>query len=256
MTTPNPFYSTEAPPLQQGDVVAVPFARLQTESGLFPQQWASIDLVVDRLEFPTELPGAWVVGGYGWGMVLSHDCHLDKDFNKAVRRLRDKQQLSQDEAAKIAEQDSQLDRFVTVSPILPVSAFSDQAADAAEGRVVGLFHLPTDEDRDWDEHIVDLSYRVTVDRCFIEDRRFVLSEEARMRLRYAVARAETFRSSDIGFQLEEVMNKRIRDVRQDPENSIGVIVELWDGTLMRLVKQPAEPSDHGPQRTTAPATRT
>ena len=75
-----------------------------------------------------------------------------------------------------------------------------------------------------------------------------------MRLRFAVARAETFRSSEIGFELEQVMNKRIRDVRQDPSNALGVEIEMWDGTIVGLVQQPVEPPARGPQRTRAPAT--
>jgi len=186
-------------------------------------------------------------------MVISHDCHLDKEFNKLVRRLREKEQLPLKEAAAIAERDRSLDRFVSVCPVLPISTFSDQAVDAASGRVIDLFHLPADEGREWAESVVDLSYRATVDRLFIEHRRVVLSEEARMRLRFAIARAETFRSSEIGFQLEQVINKRIRDVRQDPANPIGVEIETWDGTTVRLVQQPAEPPANGPQRTAVPS---
>jgi hypothetical protein len=249
-----PFYDESDPPLQQGDVVAVPFARLQTDPEFLPARWQSIDASRAQLELPGELPETWAIGGWGWGMVISHDCHIDKEFNKLVHRLREKEQLPLADAAAIAERDPSLDRFVSVCPVLPVATFPDQAADAAAARVIDLFHLPADEGREWEEAIVDLSYRSTVDRLFIEHRRLVLSEEARMRLRFAVARAETFRSSEIGFQLEQVLNKRIRDVRQDPSNAIGVEIELWDGTVVQLVQQPAEPPAGGPQRTTAPST--
>ena len=250
-----PFYDDSNPPLQQGDVVAVPFARLQADPDFLPARWQSIDASRVQLELPGELPETWAIGGWGWGMVISHDCRLDKEFNKLVGRLHRKEQVPLSEAAAIAEHDPSLDRFVSVCPVLPPATFSDQAADAAAGHVIDLFHLPADEGREWAEAIVDLSYRATIDRLFIEQRRLVLSEEARTTLRFAVARAETFRSSEIGFQLEQVMNKRIRDVRPDPSNAIGVEVEMWDGTTVRLVQQPAEPSARGPQRTTPPATR-
>jgi len=250
---PTPFYSESDPPLQQGDVVAVPFARLQTDPDLLPARWQSIDASRAQLELPGELPETWAIGGGGWGMVISHDCRLDKEFNKLVRRLHQKEQLPLHEAAAIAERDPSLDRFVSVCPVLSLATFPDQAADVAAGNVIDLFHLPADEGREWAESVVDLAYRVTVDRLFIEHRRLVLSEEARMRLRFAVARAETFRSSDIGFQLEQVMNKRIRDVRQDPSNAIGVEIEMWDGTVVQLVQQPAEPPTGGPQRSRAPS---
>jgi hypothetical protein len=186
-------------------------------------------------------------------MVMSHDCHLDKEFNRLVRRLHQKEQLPLKEAAVIAERDPSLDRFVSVSPVLPLETFPDQAADAAAGNVIDLFYLPGDAGRHWAEAVVDLLYRATVDRLFIEHRRLVLNEDARMSLRFAVARAETFRSSEIGFQLEQAINKRIRDVRQDPGNPIGVEIETWDGAVVQLVQQPTEPPDGGPQRTRAPS---
>jgi hypothetical protein len=253
-TSPPPFYSDSDPPLQQGDVVAVPLARLQTDPEFLPARWQSIDASRAQLELPAELSETWAIGGWGWGMVISHDCHLDKEFNKLVRKLRQKEQLPLQEAAAIAERDPSLDRFVSVCPVLPIATFPDQAADAAAGHVIDLFHLPADPGREWAESVVDLSYRATVDRLFIEHRRLVLSEEARMRLRFAVARAETFRSSEIGFQLEQVINQRIRDLRQDPANAIGVEIETWDGTLVRLVQQPVEPPAGGPQRTETPST--
>lgn len=248
-----PFYDESDPPLQQGDVVAVPFARLQTDPDFLPARWQSIDASRAQLELPDEPPETWAIGGWGWGMVISHDCHIDKEFNKLVHTLHQKEQLPLPEAAAIAERDPSLDRFVSVCPVLPLATFPDQAADAAAGHVIDLFHLPADEGREWEGAIVDLAYRATVDRLFIEHRRLVLSEEARMRLRFAVARAETFRSSEIGFQLEQVMNKRIRDVRQDPSNAIGVEIEMWDGTVVQLVQQPVEPPARGPQRTSAPS---
>lgn len=155
-------------------------------------------------------------------------------------------------AEELAEQDPTLDRFLTVSPILPLETFSAQATNIPGGNVVGLFHVPADPATDWSDHVVDLTYRATVDRLFIDDRRWILTEEARRRLRLALARTDTFRSSEIGFQLEEVLNKRVRDVRQDPNEPIGVEIEMWDGSVVKLIQQPTEPSDNGPARTKAP----
>ena len=252
MTADECYDSDETVPLQQGDIVTVPLARLQTDPDFFPEQWRSFDTGRAELPAPNPFTRPWVVGGWGYAMVVSHDCHLDKDFNRVVRRLRAEQQLSQREAEDRAEQDVALDRFLTVSPVLPLSAFPAQASTIPSGEVIGLFHLPPQDTSDWSHHVVDLTYRATIDRLFIEERRFVLSEEARRRLRLAVARTETFRSSEIGFRLEEVFHKRIRDVRPDPGEPIGVEVEMWDGSTVRLIQQPAEPRGTGPARTQAP----
>ena len=251
MTADECYDTDETVPLQQGDIVTVPLARLQTDPDLFPEQWKSFD--TGRAELPAPRPFAypWIVGGWGYAMVVSHDCHLDKEFNKVVRRLRAEKQLSQREAEERAEQDLGLDRFLTVSPVLPITAFPAQASTIPTGDVIGLFHLPSHDASDWPDHVVDLTYRATIDRLFVEERRFVLTEEGRRRLRLALARTETFRSSEIGFQLEEVFHKRIRDVRPDPNEPIGVEIEMWDGSVVRLIQQPTE-QDNGPARTQAP----
>jgi hypothetical protein len=242
----------ETVPLQQGDVITAPLARLQTEPDFFPDPWRAFDSGRTQLPAPTPFSDPWVVGGWGYAMIVSHDCHLDKEFNKLVGRLRAEEQLTLSEAEERAEQDPTLDRFLTVSPVLPLDAFPTQASNIPSGDVIGLFHLPSDATTEWLDHVVDLTYRATIDRFFVEDRRFVLTEEARRRFRLTLARTETFRSSEIGFQLEEVFHKRIRDVRPDPDEPIGVEIEMWDGTFIKLIQQPAEPSDNGPARTRAP----
>jgi hypothetical protein len=245
----------ETVPLQQGDVVTVPLARLQTEPDLFPDAWKSIDSARTQLPAPPSFSDPWVVGGWGYAMIVSHDCHLDKEFNKLVGRLRTEERLSMNEAEERAEGDPTLDRFFTVSPVLPLDAFPAQATNIPSGQVIGLFHLPSDATTGWADHVVDLSYRATIDRFFVEERRCVLTEEARRRLRLSLARTETFRSSEVGFQLEAVFHKRIRDVRQDPDEPIGVEIEMWDGDVIKLIQQPAEPSDNGPARSQAPQVR-
>lgn len=252
MTADDLYDRDETVPLQQGDVVTAPLARLQTEPDFFPAPWQSFDSGRTQLPAPSPFSDPWIVGGWGYAMIVSHDCHLDKEFNKVVGRLRAEERLSMSEAEARAEQDPTLDRFFTVSPVLPLEAFPARASNIPSGDVIGLFHLPSDPRSEWSAHVVDLSYRATIDRFFVEERRLVLTEEARRRLRLALARTETFRSSEIGFQLEEVFHKRIRDVRQDPDEPIGVEIEMWDGTVIKLIQQPVEPAGNGPARTQAP----
>ena len=64
------------------------------------------------------------------------------------------------EAEAEAEQDLSLDRFLTVSPLLPIDAFTTQAATIRDGNVVGLFRARSR--RRWScEVIFDLGYRTS-----------------------------------------------------------------------------------------------
>ena len=247
------FYElVDLPPLQQGDIVAVPVARLQADETVTRPEWRTLDAAFAQLPDPSEtFRPTFAVGGWCDAMVVTHDCHLDKEFNKAVERLR-KKQTPMKEAEAEAEQDLSLDRFLTVSPLLPIDAFTAQAATIRDGNVVGLFPVPPHEDAGLEESAVDLGYRTTVDRCFIEYRAAVLGEDARRRLRLALCRNDAFRSSEIGFQLEEAVGNRIRDVRADPDLPFGVLLEMWDGEVLSLIQNPAEPRSSGPLRRTTP----
>jgi hypothetical protein len=76
----------------------------------------------------------------------------------------------------------------------------------------------------------------------------VLSEDARTALRFALARNDAFRTPEIGFELEQAISKRIFSVHQHPDNPLVVVVELADGTVVELVKQPAEVTQHAASR--------
>ena len=56
----------------------------------------------------------------------------------------------------------------------------------------------------------------------------------------------------IGFELEEAVGKRIYGVRQDPDNPLGVMLELYDGSTLELIQRPADADKRGSARTIAP----
>jgi hypothetical protein len=80
----------------------------------------------------------------------------------------------------------------------------------------------------------------------------VLTDEARTALRYALARSDALRTPAIGFELENAVGKRIRGVRPVSDNPLLVELELSDGSLLRLVCQPASVDQLGPSRGPAP----
>ena len=158
------FYEREdLPPLQQGDIVAVPVARLQTDETVTRPEWRTLDAAFAQLPDPSAtFRATFAVGGWCNAMVVTHDCHLDKEFNKAVERLRKKQTPMKGAEAE-AEQDLSLDRFFTVSPLLPIDAFTAQAAIIRDGNVVGLFPVPPHEDAGLEESARPLPLPTTGD---------------------------------------------------------------------------------------------
>lgn len=76
----------------------------------------------------------------------------------------------------------------------------------------------------------------------------VLTDEARTALRYALARTDALRTPAIGFELEDAVGKRIREVRPVSDNPLLVELELSYGSLLRPVHQPASVDELGPSR--------
>jgi len=68
-----------------------------------------------------------------------------------------------------------------------------------------------------------------------------------------LARADALRTPAIGFELENAVGKRIREVRTVSDNPLLVELELSDGSAIRLVHQPAPVDQEGPARTVAPS---
>jgi hypothetical protein len=115
--------------------------------------------------------------------------------------------LDEDTAFVIAEADDTLDRHVIVSPVVMLDAVldpddTDNRALMRRGRLLG--HLPLDDHEPLGiaGMVVDLGYRATVDRLSLDRRLVSLTDPARIRLRYALARMDSLRTPDIGHELD------------------------------------------------------
>jgi hypothetical protein len=246
------FYTSSDPPLQQGDIVLAPVGRLQVDTDA-RLRWESLDQVVSEpLRIEADLPELFAVAGYGWAIVATHDCHLDREFNERVRELRRTQRLKLREAEKLAEEDPELDRFVNVCPLLPTSSFRAEWDVLARGDVIGAFPIPAVPEHGLDDLVADLTYRATIDRHAILARAGAMSEEARLWLRFSLARADAFRTPTIGFELEQAVGKRIKAVLPHSANPLAIGLELSDGNTLELINQPAEVQTGGTSRTKAP----
>jgi predicted Holliday junction resolvase-like endonuclease len=178
-------------------------------------------------------------------MVTTHDCQMVKELERRYEQLR-KEGLKKSAALAAARADEHLDRFICVSPIIPIAQVRpDRAAVFGEG-VIGYFPVHANETVGVFEGAVDLGYRATIDRHSIVTRAAVLSDAARNRLRYALARVDALRSPKFAFQLEEIVNQRIVDIRQESDNPLGVEVVLKNGEVLHFLSQPDPVDPTGP----------
>jgi hypothetical protein len=255
---PGEFYSDAEPALQQGDIVLAPVGRLETPpipttpSPGALAAWQSLDSLVVELDDGSQtLPKLQLAGGYTPAMVVTHDCHMDKEFLARYRELRSGQRLTKDQAQQQAEADRDLDRFVAMSPLLAIDELRPNPESLRAAAVIGLFAVPLHDD--FPESAIDLTYITTVDRHAIVHRYAVLSEAARTALRFALARSCALRTPQIGFELEEAVERRIHGVRRSQRDPSMVRLELSDGSELELLMQPAAPDTGGPARSTSPA---
>lgn len=197
-----------------------------------------------------ELPEYQVRTGLALSMVTTHDCHLDREFLEFYAKLR-ASQVPKDEAIAQAESNPELDRFLQVSPLLPITVFRAHRDAIFKHEVIGLFPVPARDDVGILEGAVDLSCRATIERHIIVERLAVLSEPSRTDLRYALARLDALRTPVIGFEIERAVGRKIRAVRSG-EKVGSVVLELNDGEVLELLLRPAEVAHGGPERKRAP----
>ena len=240
-------------PLQQGDVVLAPVAWLADPRSAEARSWNAIER--DRHLFPfgdePEFKPVEARAGYSPAIVVTHDCQLDKEF---LIRRRDliREGAGPDVAERLAEDDPTLDRFLQVSPLLPVTEFRSAAQDIERQSVTGVFWIPPLLYAGSRAAAADLMLRTTIDRALIVRRVASLTDEARALLRYAIARVDAFRSPTLGREIEVAIGKTITDVRKVRDNPLQVVLDLSDGSSLTLVQEPAPVGGDGPSRRRVP----
>lgn len=240
------FYVPSDGPLNQGDILIAPIARVAAQDLFVPDKWDRLDQDEHHTD-RSALDGddIFLLSGRELVMVTSHDCHHDKEWGVEVRRLVNAGE-SQDDAEVIAEANNSLDRTFHASPLVPLEDFpSDQRGNFRAGRVVGYFPVPESPDGAYPECVVDLTYRCTIDRVAISNRRWCLAKPARDRLRYAIARFDSFRAVELSERLESVIGREITSVQVDKGTGIKVTLTLDDGSTLDLVQPPVEPESGG-----------
>lgn len=260
---PSPLYRhDDEAPLQQGDILLAPLVRVvaagapsDTDAGRLFEQAKVVVSPPDP-----GLGEAEVRVGWGPVVLTTHDCHLEKEFQRRYRRLR-RAGRSKADAIAVAEEDPSLDRWLVVAPIYDPfidAAAGDraarQAAEAAvNGEVIGLCPIPAFAERGISGGVADLTWLSTIERTTIVARLASLSEEGRSRLRMALARSSALRTPELGFLLEDIIGDRIDDARANSADPLVIELELRRSGTVRLLAQPGEPATGGPERTRASA---
>lgn len=243
------FYAPEPGPLQQGDILLGGVARLVAQDRFSPRAWDRLDAHDITIHGVRDGHDLRLQAGPALVMVTSHDCHFDKEWNIRRRSLI-KDGMNEDQASRVAETDITLDRTFTASPLVYASEVDRDPAQLMGGKIVGYLPVPAATDGLVPEAVADLSYRVTLDRMDVV-RVASVSAEARMHLRYALARFDSLRATTIGFELERVVGRHIEKVMFPRQNPLLVRLQLDDGTSVELLQRPEEPPDDAPGRSTA-----
>jgi len=236
-------------PLNQGDILIAPLARISSSDLFVPDKWDRLDQTEHTVDRSTQGESdLHVLSGRALVMVTSHDCHHDKEWNTERNRLI-RAGVDPEEAVRIAEDDQTLDRTFHASPLVPLEDFDPgNRGNHRSGRIAGFYPLPPPPDGSFPESVVDLTYRCTIDRKAITKRRWCLTAPARDRLRYAIARFDSFRTVELAESIEAAIGRSIADIRVDAASALKVELILDDGSVLTLVQPPKEPDPGGRSR--------
>lgn len=239
MIRPEHFYEWHDEP-RQGDIVLCGVSRITAEDRHSPPQWEALDahfLTIDEA-WNGERP-LGIAAGIGLAMVVTHDCQLDKEWNRRVREL-EKEGMPNEEARAAAEADLTLDRTLVVSPLVDPDDLRGDRGNLLAGRMIGYLPVPAHPDRLVSECVVDLTYQCTIDRLDVV-KVASIAEAARKQLRYALIQLHALRTADLGFKVEAVVGRTIQDVEVGGRDPLTVRIQLDDGRVIQLLQQPGSP---------------
>jgi hypothetical protein len=243
------FYAPNEGPPKQGDILLAGVARLVADDRFTPPPWEPLDrfdVTVDLEEDDRKLR---LAVGPALVMVASHDCHFDKEWNQR-RGAIIADGARPEEASRVADADDSLDRTFTASPLLRPADVARKRDMLMAGKILGYLPVPASADGLIPEAVVDLTYRVTLDRLDIV-RVACVGIEARSQLRYALARLDSLRAPSVGFDLEAVVGRHIERVTFPKKQPLFVRLHLDNGTTVDLLQHPGEP-EGGPARSQPP----
>ncbi len=239
MMGPDDFYEWHEQP-RQGDIVLCGVSRIIAEDHRSPSQWESLDAHFVQID------DAWdngkplgIAAGIGLAMVVTHDCQLDKEWNQRVRELQ-RGGMNEEQAELEATYDRTLDRTLVVSPLVDPGDLRGGRGNLMAGKVIGYLPVPAHPAGLVDECVVDLTYQCTVDRLDVV-KVASISEAARKQLRYALIQLDALRTAELGFEIEAIIGRTIREVEVPARHPLTVRIQLDNGQVIELLQQPGTP---------------
>lgn len=161
-------------------------------------------------------------------VVVSHDCQLDKDFNRRVARLT-QEGVDEADAIRQASSDPTLDPLVLVAPVIGYEEV-DPALHAGikAGQTVGYFPIPPAPIFDAEELLVDLGQITTVHRAVAQrfEKLASLSHEAAGVLRYKLGEALAYRSLAVLPDIEAMVGEIITSVEAVEKSAKRTVLVL------------------------------
>jgi hypothetical protein len=257
------YLSTPNPTLRQGDVVLAPATVLlsaneapDADASPLPPQHLG-DRVETRLwSQPTRrAPDVVAETVFAPVLVLSHDCHLEKDFNERVRALVRDDGVPLDDAIAQASADESLDPAAVVAPLQPYSEIPwHRHAGVRSGDRIGYYALDA-LPGDGGDYVVDLGRACTVSVRLLPQAAKVasLSPESAAELRYKLAEAYAIRDLSVIAELEAMIGHRILRAEALPKSrkKSAVVFHLDNGELIHLeIRRPREEVPQEVTRTT------
>jgi hypothetical protein len=191
-------------------------------------------------------PAAVVETRWSPAMVLSHNCEIDKDFNEEVDRLVEEEGLGEDEAIRAAEMDWNLDRHISVAPLLAYQEIpGHKHPGVRSGQRIGYFPLPPIPGFGTSEFAVHLSRIATVERRLLRGGLKIASvaPDSVKRLQYKLAEVFASRRLSLLSELEAAIGREIVEVRtlKESRKKATVALVLDDGTDLSVETRPGPP---------------
>lgn len=248
------FYGSPGQPLRQGDLVIAPLLRAVSATDPAPDDSLRRSPDLQRFELatlPHKSASAEAVVNVTLGMVVSHDCYVDKAFNREVDRLR-RGGARKAEAEQIAEADDRLDRWIVVSPVVQPDAVSADLAAIERAEAVGLVVVPASTKRGINQPgVVDLGLRFSTDRKLCT-RVATISQEGADGVRMAMLRLDLARTGGFA-DLEALVGAKLADVEVDERHPLKVRLRFGDGQQLTVTAAPQAGGTQGSGRTSQSA---
>lgn len=237
MASSDNFYVPEGGPLDQGDILIAPLCR-------------PISLSAPSLEGFEGQPDLGGVKGkissrpyevlhkVQAAMVVSHGCHLDKQYNQSVDWLHRKQNVPLKEARVRAASDPNLDRWIVVSPIFPLQHLKSDPKAIEDNEVIGLLYLPIHPNGLFSEPgVVDLSLKFTVDRELTK-RVSCLTPLARDNVAMSLLRVDLARKPTWSL-LESALNSKLIGIEIDEQYPLRATLRFAKGETLQVTAPPS-----------------